>query len=692
MRSGLALTAKLASLALVAFVLGVPITDFSAFLLFTIAVMVVSFGEVRDRPLSWLAAAIVGCAIIVVNWMIPGPRIQEGHNVYIPVGVSRDVFERELPSQAQRAMLAVFQRAYFDESKKLPGDPNWWLQPKFNKPGALITKAFAPSADALWSAPKYSRIVDGIEFHSQNEARIDAINSKAFNFYDRANRKKKQVPANFSNSARIDRSAMPFFVMFEVNASLIGGTVCWRGDVLWEKQQGHFDQQHTSDRTCQTITSNDLGKRIFALAIEPDAPRDFSVTANSSQCVLLWLKRCLKALGVVVILILVIRIDAPVRLLLPFGAMSSTLLTFFIYWPDLVTGFRTHDGGNDGLLHEAFGFSISQAVVRGDFQTALKGGEDVFFFMPGLRYLRALEDFLFGSTSYGSVLLCMFIPIFLFYLLRQFLPLRWSVSLILLFMFTPVFERMGFAQFLYVREMWKGFPEPIGYGAFLAALALTAQLRPDKIAQTCQLTLPTAWIGLALALSVALRPNLAIASALLVILLAIWLAIHGNWRGLIFLGIGLSPIILVPLHNWYFGGRLVLLTSNAFIPANLRAPPSMYLQAIYELLLGDAAGPNVTRVAQHLAQWNSLSDVYRLPILAATLWAALRSGSHPWLRGLALIALSLQAVLFFYFASGRYAYLAWLLTFLVFLIVLWESLRNRRWRGLLPQQLITPAA
>jgi hypothetical protein len=273
---------------------------------------------------------------------------------------------------------------------------------------------------------------------------------------------------------------MPFFVMFEVNAALIGGTVCWRGDMLWEKQQGHFDQQHVSDRTCQTIASDDLGKRIFALAIEPDAPRDFSVTANSSQRVLLWLKRALKLLGVVVLLILVIHIDSPVRLLLPLGAMSSTLLTFFIYWPDLLTGFRTHDGANDGLVHESFGFSISQAVARGDVQSALQGGEDVFFFMPGLRYLRALEDFLFGSTSYGLVLLCMLIPIFLFYLLRQFLQLRWSVGLILLFLFTPVFERLGFAQFLYVREMWKGFPEPIGYGAFLAALALTAQLRPDQ--------------------------------------------------------------------------------------------------------------------------------------------------------------------------------------------------------------------
>jgi hypothetical protein len=46
----------------------------------------------------------------------------------------------------------------------------------------------------------------------------------------------------------------------------------------------------------------------------------------------------------------------------------------------------------------------------------------------------------------------------------------------------------------------------------------------------------------------------------------------------------------------------------------------------------------------------------------------LRANSAPWLRGLALVTLSMQAILLFYLPNGRYALLAWLLVFIVVLI------------------------
>ncbi len=74
-----------------------------------------------------------------------------------------------------------------------------------------------------------------------------------------------------------------------------------------------------------------------------------------------------------------------------------------------------------------------------------------------------------------------------------------------------------------------------------------------------------------------------------------------------------------------------------------------------------------------LLNWNHLSDFYRLVPLLVVPWV-LFSRSYPIpVRGLALIALSLQAVLLFYVPSGRYAYLAWLLVFLVFLVALRQS-------------------
>jgi hypothetical protein len=170
-------------------------------------------------------------------------------------------------------------------------------------------------------------------------------------------------------------------------------------------------------------------------------------------------------------------------------------------------------GGNDGLVHESFGFDISQALHDGRYDEALRGGEKIFYFMPGMRYLKALEDMLFGDTNFGVLLCTMLVPIFLYFILRRLFPLRWSVSLIVIFLFTPLLERLGFAQYLYVKEMIKGFPEPLGYGAFLGALALIAWSVPMPDAAPARSPMPGILIGLALALSVALRPNLAIAAA-----------------------------------------------------------------------------------------------------------------------------------------------------------------------------------
>ena len=229
----------------------------------------------------------------------------------------------------------------------------------------------------------------------------------------------------------------------------------------------------------------------------------------------------------------------------------------------------------------------------------------------------------------------MFIPIFLFFMLRHFLPLRLCVILIITFMFTPVLERFGFAQFHYVREMWKGFPEPLGYGLFLGALAMTAQL----ISLTSRVALSrgmlAAWIGVATAGAVALRPNLALAALFLLGMLSLSFIVEQRWKELVFLGTGFAPILLIGFHNWYFGGSFVPLTSSALDPSNLVVPPSTYLEAGRELLHLNFDGSYLSHIVKHLGTWNSLTDVYRLPVLFVAFWVVLRPGYEPALKGLA---------------------------------------------------------
>jgi hypothetical protein len=64
---------------------------------------------------------------------------------------------------------------------------------------------------------------------------------------------------------------------------------------------------------------------------------------------------------------------------------------------------------------------------------------------------------------------------------------------------------------------------------------------------------------------------------------------------------------------------------------------------------------------------------YRLIPLFTVFWVLFSRRYTITLKGLAAVALSLQALLFFYVPSGRYAYLAWLLVFLVFLVAFRES-------------------
>ena len=202
--AGAAVMPRLALLTLSVIILGVPINDFWRFLLLTIAIIVVCFGNVRLEPLRWLVVLAIALTTVVVNWLLlPGPRIEEGHNVYIPVGASLGIFEEGLPPDAQRAMRAIFDQAYLSEGAQLPGSPDWWNDHKLRRPGGLVDQVFAPSADAFWDHAKYSRTVDAVRFRSQNQAQMDVINQKRFNFYPRIKGKKHDLPYSFDASARV---------------------------------------------------------------------------------------------------------------------------------------------------------------------------------------------------------------------------------------------------------------------------------------------------------------------------------------------------------------------------------------------------------------------------------------------------------------------------------------------------------
>src|SRR5258707_10009692 len=63
---------------------------------------------------------------------------------------------------------------------------------------------------------------------------------------------------------------MPWFVMYRFPADFIGSQLCWRGEVLWEGDDEHFESLTHGDMQCRTLTREDTGRKILGVAIAQD--------------------------------------------------------------------------------------------------------------------------------------------------------------------------------------------------------------------------------------------------------------------------------------------------------------------------------------------------------------------------------------------------------------------------------------
>jgi hypothetical protein len=61
---------------------------------------------------------------------------------------------------------------------------------------------------------------------------------------------------------------MPWFEMIRIPTGYVGGTLCWRGTVMWESENERFTRW--PGEGCRAIEAADAGQRVFGIAIVPD--------------------------------------------------------------------------------------------------------------------------------------------------------------------------------------------------------------------------------------------------------------------------------------------------------------------------------------------------------------------------------------------------------------------------------------
>lgn len=680
---------RLAILALVVAALGLPLNDSLRYALLVLAAVTIFVGEVSRRQRAWLAAITVVGIAIAGQFLLPAPRIEEGHNVFVVDGPG-GALERGLPAQVFRSMLAEFDARYPKAQRCDPRVAGCW------RGQGAAKRTYAFSADGIYDRSALSRRVTGIDFSDPVWLRLGVINDLEYNWFSGASDIKRVTRGPWWNLAHPWRLPMPYFVMHRFPADFVGSLLCWRGMVLWEGEAESFANARHADTACRRIETADVGRRIYGVSIA--APLALNLQVPMSLRLTLWLETALGLIAACAVVALLVRWQ-PRRLVLPLGLIGLSLLVVALNDSSFIGGVRPFDGGDDGFYYEGMGRAIAQWLLAGNVSEALRAGEDVYYYTsPGMRYLRAMERFVFGDTSFGHLSLMLALPLLALWLFRRFLTPRWALPMAIIFIAIPVGAVFGSSYVNYVKWAARGFADPAAAAFLLAGLVFLVGRTTDGPGARFA---PALGAGFMIFLAVWLRPNLAPLAAVMLGgagLAALW---QVQIRRLAGLCLGFAPVLTMPLHNWVYGGKLVLFATSISEAGNLSTPPQVYLAALGEMLRFDLLGPNLRHAAWQIGNWlggpsESLLAAPVNGIAVAIVVRVLLAGARydGWLRLIAAATLAEHAVALFYRPFARYYLVTWLLTLLV--CAVWLRLEGldlwrRRWPASMDRMARLPA-
>ncbi|MEI8154937.1 MAG: hypothetical protein WCG92_25665, partial [Hyphomicrobiales bacterium] len=116
---------KLAVLPLIVALIGLPINHMFDFALLVLSVIVLAVGRMTSQWRRWATAALVVAAALGGKLAIDVPRIEEGHNVFLPGGTD-NALVTGLPPDVYRAMANEFDLSYPVSNRCDAKTPGCW--------------------------------------------------------------------------------------------------------------------------------------------------------------------------------------------------------------------------------------------------------------------------------------------------------------------------------------------------------------------------------------------------------------------------------------------------------------------------------------------------------------------------------------------------------------------------------------
>ena len=622
--------------------LQLPVNNILNFIILIFALSLIYLCKVKKNiDNNYLSLFSLVTIIITVN-ILDNKKIDEAHSIFFSKK-DIDIISSFLPKE----IIDDIHRKYedqFDIKRALKSHDSdiFYTKKKFNE-NNFINSPYAFSSDNLFSRNNLTRKVNKINFNSREDLKIGQINTLNFNIaFDKEFRRN-----------------LPYYVLFKIPSEYKGSKACGKGNLFYSynnKQKINIQNLKFKkfDGNCIIYNKNFKDFYLFGYSINKIDDLEINLEKNTFYQFSFYFSLLLKLIFIYIFFRSFLFFEKKNNYEYSIFILIIISSALIIYLKDIniLTGLRYFRGGADGLFHEAKGYEIINNIYNFNFYEAFRGGEDTFYFMPGLRYFIALNKIIFGETSYGYILIAGLLPIFIYNLLKELTSTKISFYLTLSFLVFPIFENIGFGYFNYIGQVTRNHAETFSITLIVIVLYLIINKKDDKKDHFLKLFL----IALLLSLSTFARPNFFPTIIILVLYLSIVSIKNKNFVNVLFILLGFSFSFLALFHNIYFGKtyHLFTISSSHFIFSELYTNLSISDFGTSKLFL-------------QISKWNPIQYIHRLIFLLIIFFYIFRYRQNLYTYSLFLCCISQHAVLILTHPDSRYAYLAWLLTFILFI-------------------------
>ena len=581
---------------------------------------------------NWLLIVFLIPLTILIKQSLELPKIIQGSNVFIGgEKYENSIFQKKLPKKIYNQLNTDFKNTF----------PNSISGPDI--------KLYHKSVSQIFFKSRETKFVENINWNNRYQLQLGAFNNTKYNAYG------DQEPK---------RTNLPFFVKyaFPSDYSEQNAKFCWQGTAYIGKklEKKEFTKIDCIDFNTIKINAKDT-YNIWLLETGQTLPLKAKLVLPFKYKLAYYLKHLVSILSCLLILIIIFKNIDYSKFPIYFVSVFISLALSFYFYPNLINKFIIFEGGNDGLLYVHFAHLISDFLSVSNFMGAFMGGEAAYDLMPFYRYVWIINFILFEESPWMFMFILTFFPIVIYKVFNEILGKKFAKYFLIFWLFIPIFEAFGFCHFYYVKLTLRGFGEPLSYLCFLSALLFLIKFNK----YSSYLNYSNSFIfGLLLALSIGLRANI-LPACLVLILFYTFLAYKINQKSFLFLSLGFSLVLIMPIHNFIFTNKFIPLTIAAYKDWNLGASPSDYFILLKSLLTFSLNLDVLEKIINHIHDEIKLYEIWYHFSIAISILYTIKKKSPFIIRCLAISSLSLISLLLFYHVGGRYSYLSWTLSLVV---------------------------